>query len=484
MSSCIVHIGFGAFHRAHQLVYAQRLKNSGGTPWDYCEVSLNRTSEIEALREQGHKFHVLEQDGEGNTLVEVEVVRESLHPKLDGPQAIADKIADPDVRVISFTVTEKAYCVLPGSPQLDLGNPSIQADLNSINLSSEATPAKTIFGYLAQGLLKRKRLGTPGVTLLSCDNLASNGKVLRSALIQFCQELDTEFAAWVEKEVSFPCSMIDRIVPKMHDESFRLLHDVIGEKDHVGVVCEAFSQWVIEDKFPYGRPEWETAGAQFVQNVEPFEEMKLRMLNGAHSFIAYAGACMAYETVSDFMEVEAHQGIVRNFMLEEQAASLSVNNSASMYEEYADALIRRFQNPNLHHKLQQIAMDGSQKIPQRIVPALLVNHSHNRACDVGVAAIAIWLYFVTQTLSGKINSGDRTLSDPLSDKIRDILGGEADEQKGVERALLSDLIFSREIRDNNFLIQAIVDTFEKVKSIGVESYLATLCYKNSILTAE
>ncbi|MFL0810626.1 MAG: mannitol dehydrogenase family protein [Agarilytica sp.] len=471
MSASIVHIGFGAFHRAHQLVYAQSLKNIGAFPWSYCAVSLNRTADIEALRQQDYIFHVWAQDCERAELHEVNVVSEALHPKLDGFEAIVEKIADLNTKIISFTVTEKAYYIQPGSMRLDCNNAQILYDLD--HAFSEPARSQTIFGLLAAGLQKRREGHGEGLALLSCDNVRSNGKVLASALIQFCEKANKDLAEWIKKEITFPCTMVDRIVPKMNAEARDLLEKTCGRKDAVGVVCEGFSQWVIEDRFPHGRPDWESVGVEMVSDVTPYEEMKLRMLNGAHSFIAYAGASIGCTSVSEFMQNERNSALVRHFMLQEQAASISHHDvdQASRYEQYADALIERFKNPNLAHKLLQIAMDGSQKIPQRIVPALLINTSKKNHCELGVLAIAIWLNYIRLCSQGDIQGNSEGLQDPQSKELLSCFEASADCSASGKSILENKSIFPVTFIENKILIPDILKALVELKICGVNEVL-------------
>lgn len=419
-SPIILHIGFGAFHRAHQLIYAQRLSEQQAFDWQYCELSLFNDKAIKALRAQAHKFFVLEQGDVSQCLQQITVVNESLHPNLDGFDTVIEKIAHSDVRIISLTITEKGYGIVPESRTLDLDNEAILSDTQSLQ------QPQSVLGFIVEGLRRRKDTHGVGLTLMSCDNIRQNGEVLKSAVMLLAQYHDHELSNWIEHHVTFPSSMVDRIVPKMTDESRALLEQRLGSEDQIGVVCESFRQWVIEDKFHQGlRPEWERAGAELVKDVLPYEDMKLRMLNGAHSLLAYLGSMANYVFVHEAIDNASLKTIVKHFMLNEQASSLAQPNGLD-FAQYAESLIKRFANLHLQHGLKQIAMDGSQKIPQRIFPALKVNWEDGRSTAVAQLAIAAWLAFIAR-------QRDQKLMDPMADEIRRDLHGCSDARETIER---------------------------------------------------
>ncbi|CAC9178690.1 Polyol:NADP oxidoreductase [Citrobacter werkmanii] len=212
----------------------------------------------------------------------------------------------------------------------------------------------------------RRLQGIRPFTVLSCDNVRENGLVARAAVIGLAKARSTELATWIAQNVTFPCTMVDRIVPAVTEETLQLIADQLGVFDPCGIACEPFRQWVIEDNFVNGRPEWDNVGAQFVEDVVPFEMMKLRMLNGSHSFLAYLGYLAGYETIADTMANPEYRQAVRKLMLNEQAPTLSMPEGTDL-SGYADLLLSRFTNPSLRHRTSQIAMDGSQKLPQRLL---------------------------------------------------------------------------------------------------------------------
>lgn len=280
LRSRIVHLGFGAFHRAHQALLTDRLLSAQGGDWGICEISLSGGVPLfEALRQQDHLYSVLEKGADGHQAIVVGAVHESLHRKLEGITAVLEKLAEPQVAIVSMTITEKGYCIEPGSGRLDRQHSGIVADL--------AWPhqPQTVPGILVEALRLRRERGLPAFSLLSCDNIPENGHVLRRAVLDLAQARDPALADWIATAATFPCTMVDRIVPAATPATLDEIAAALGGvRDECAIACEPFIQWVVEDNFTAGRPAWEQAGVQLVSDVLPFEHMKLRMLNGSHSF--------------------------------------------------------------------------------------------------------------------------------------------------------------------------------------------------------
>ena len=276
MVARIVHIGFGAFHRAHQALFTDRLLNKGNSDWAICEVNIVGGEElINDIRKQDHLYTVLEKGATSKQAYIIGSVKESLLAPIDGIEAILEKMADPVVEIVSLTVTEKGYCMLPGGAGLDLNNQLIKSDLSS------PTKPMSAPGVIVEALYRRMQRGLKSFTALSCDNMPENGLVLKKAILDLANARDPELAKWIETNTTFPCTMVDRIVPAATAETLTEIQDVLGGMfDPCGIACEPFIQWVIEDNFVTARPNWNVVGAEFVDNVVPYEEMKLRMLNG------------------------------------------------------------------------------------------------------------------------------------------------------------------------------------------------------------
>ncbi|WP_246763865.1 mannitol dehydrogenase family protein, partial [Cronobacter sakazakii] len=276
----IVHLGFGAFHRAHQGVYADILAAEHGSDWGYCEINLiGGEQQIADIRRQDNLYTVAEMSADAWRARVVGVVKQALHAQVDGLEAVFAALCEPQVAIVSLTITEKGYCHSPATGELMLDHPLIAADL-----AHPETPSSAV-GVIVEALARRKAAGLAGFSVMSCDNMPENGHVARNVVMAFARAVDASLAAWIEENVTFPSTMVDRIVPAVTPETLDKIAQLTGVRDPAGVACEPFRQWVIEDNFVAGRPAWENAGAQLVRDVVPFEEMKLRMLNGSHSFL-------------------------------------------------------------------------------------------------------------------------------------------------------------------------------------------------------
>ncbi|MBD9525661.1 mannitol dehydrogenase family protein [Paracoccus sp. PAR01] len=354
----IVHLGFGAFHRAHQAVFTQRALNIDPDAWGIVAVNLRSPGPIRDLEAQDGLYTVVTRGAGGDSAEVIGVTEDWLCAAEDLPELL-DHLADPAIRIVTLTVTEKAYGIDPATGGLDRAHPSIAADLALPDRPSSAV------GLLVAGLSRRRAEGIAPFTVLTCDNLPSNGRVLRRLVTEFAAVTDPELSDWIATEVSFPCSMVDRIVPAATDATRALAATLTGAEDALAIETEPFIQWVIEDDFPQGRPAWDKAGAVMVANVEPYENMKLRMLNGAHTLIAHLGILNGLEHVRDVMAVPKLAAQARAHMLAAQATLAPVPGID--LDRYRDDLLARFANPAIAHRNIQIAMDSTQKLPQRIL---------------------------------------------------------------------------------------------------------------------
>ncbi|WP_138465614.1 mannitol dehydrogenase family protein [Poseidonocella sp. HB161398] len=403
----ILHLGFGAFARAHPMVYLSEGLAKAGGDWGVVAARLNSGVEaMDALDAADGRYHVAEADGEGVTLREIGVIAATRHPRRDGVDAIPDLIASAPMSVILLTITEKGYCARSGG--LDRENAGVVADL-----ASPEAPG-TAIGVIVEGLARRRAAGLGGLTVLSCDNQPENGHLTRAVILEFAGARDPELAAWIGESCTFPCSMVDRIVPAMTEESYALLAGALGREDANGIVCEPFRQWVIEDSFAAGRPPFAAGGAELVADVRPFEEMKLRMLNGSHTMLACYGQLAGHVTVDDCMGDPALRETARKLMLAEQAPTLSVPESVDL-GAYAAALLTRFANPRLRHRLDQIASDTSQKLPQRLLAPALAHLQKGEGWEVTALGIAAWI---------KLLAEGRGSADPRKAELEAAVAGE------------------------------------------------------------
>jgi fructuronate reductase len=385
----ILHLGLGAFHRAHQAVYTDAAMAAGGGDWGIIGASLRHPDVRDSLRAQENLYSVVEKSEAGSRYQVVGAVRDVVFAGDDRARLPA-LVADPRIRIVSLTVTEKGYCHDPASGELNWSHPEIEHDLGNPGL-----PRSTV-GILTAGLQQRYRAGAAPITLLSCDNLPHNGRTLRGLVLAFAERLDPAAARWIEREVTFPCTMVDRIVPSATADLIAETAAALGVHDAAPVQCEPFTQWVVEDAFAAGRPAWHEAGAEFVVDVAPYEEMKLRLLNGSHSMLAYLGYLGGYEYIWQVMRNPDYVAVVRDMMREEAAATLTL---AGRYDlaGYQAKLIERFSNPALPHRCYQIAMDGSQKLPQRLLATARSNLAEGRPIRRLALAVAGWMRYVMGT---------------------------------------------------------------------------------------
>ncbi|MEI9537151.1 fructuronate reductase [Enterobacter cancerogenus] len=455
LRSRIVHFGFGAFHRAHQALLTDRVLNAKGGDWGICEISLfNGDVLMSQLRAQDHLFTVLEKGPDGNQPIIVGAVHECLNAKLDSLAAIIEKFCEPQVAIVSLTITEKGYCLDPATGRLDTQNARIVHDLEN---PSEPHSAP---GILVEALHRRRERGLQPFTVLSCDNIPDNGHVVKNAVLGMAQKRSPELAAWIDAHVSFPGTMVDRIVPAATEASLAEITQALGVDDPCAISCEPFIQWVVEDNFVAGRPEWEVAGVQMVEDVLPWEQMKLRMLNGSHSFLAYLGYLAGYAHINECMEDEHFREAARRLMLDEQAPTLRITDVD--LTAYADSLIDRFANPALQHRTWQIAMDGSQKLPQRMLDGIRVHLERHTAWPLLALGVAGWMRYV----SGTDDQGNAIdVRDPLSEKIRGIVSTSSEADR-VTALLGLNEIFGHDLPQTPAFVDAIVQAYQRLVRDG------------------
>lgn len=422
----IVHLGLGAFTRAHQAFYTEAaLNRAGGGAWGITGVSLRSPDTRDALAPQGGLYTVAVRSGEGEALHIIGSVTELLVAP-ENPEAVLVRMAAPDTRIVSLTVTEKGYCHDPATGALNEANPGIVHDL--------ANPAQpqTAIGYLVEALDRRRKAGLAPFTVLSCDNLPSNGDTVAGIVRRFAALRDAALGDWVATNVTFPNSMVDRIVPATTDADRANIGVRLGMSDAWPVMTEPFTQWVIEDKFTAGRPAWELEGAELVEDVRPYEHMKLRLLNGSHSTLAYLGYLAGYETVSDTMADPAFAKLVRDLMDLESTPTLHVPPGADL-GRYKDALIARFKNPALRHRTWQIAMDGSQKLPQRLLGTIRDRLAAGQPISRLALGVAAWMRYVTG-IDEKGQAID--VRDPLAGEFARLAGASGPHAEPLAAALL------------------------------------------------
>jgi fructuronate reductase len=423
----IVHLGIGAFHRAHQAVLTEDAAVAADERgWGVCGVTQRSRRVVDQLLPQDGLYAVLERGfGEPTVRVVGQVSEVLFAGEEAGP--VRDHLADPDVRLVTLTVTEKGYRRTPDGG-LDLADPVVVADL--------AGGSRSTIGQLVRGFQARMHASAGAVSVLSCDNLTDNGAALRRLVLDFCLALPSaeghSVGAWVEENVAFPSSMVDRIVPATTDADRAEAAELLGVRDAGLVVAEPFRQWVIEDAFAAGRPAWEKAGADLVGNVAPYERLKLRMLNGTHSLLAYLGALRGHLTIAQAVHDDVLATAARALMAEDVAPTVTVPGGPDV-AAYGRTVLERFANPALRHTTAQVAMDGSQKVPLRLLGTVRDRLAVGAAPTWASLAVAGWMAYVARGTD--TNGRPLPLDDPLAPVLHRAVDSATDPTAVADRLL-------------------------------------------------
>ncbi|MEV6300261.1 mannitol dehydrogenase family protein [Actinoplanes sp. NPDC051861] len=415
----IVHLGLGAFHRAHQAVFTEDAVAASGGNWGIIGVAPRSRTILDQLREQDCMYSVLTVGGPADETRAIGILSGLGHAAGD-PFGVVAAIADPNIKIVTMTVTEKAYRMDPAGRLL------LDEDLRA-QLTGVAPPV-SVPALLARGLLRRQKAGGGPITVLCCDNLMGNGPRIEGLVTQ---ALAVAGAA-LPPDVAFPATMVDRIVPATSADHRRRAALALGADDAVPVVAEPFSQWVIEDRFPGGRPDWAAAGAIMTDDVTAWEMLKLRALNSVHSACAYLGALAGRELIADSLQMPGLTGMLRRFIAEDIAPTVTPPPGVSVVE-YGEQSLARFANRELGHRNIQVAMDGTQKLPHRLLGTVADRRRAGAVPAWGTLVLAAWMRFA----SGYADSGATLpLDDPLADRIRAALAGAPDTPAGTVGALL------------------------------------------------
>lgn len=387
----ILHFGIGAFHRAHQAVYTDDAMNAGDRDWGIVGVSLRSSDVAAQMDPQDGLYTVTQHSGKGSESRLIGSVKQVL-VALREPEMVVDQLAAPATAIVSFTVTEKGYCRATDG-----------------TLDHMVAGSSSFYAFLAKAFAARRAGNLPGLTLVSCDNLAANGLQLQRLITAYLQVHAPELVHWFENECACPSTMVDRIVPAVTDADRDRIEAAIGVRDDAATVTEPFSQWVIEDRFVGPRPCWEVGGAKFTSDVTAYETAKLRMLNGAHSALAYLGLQRGYDYVHQAIVDPELTPLIQRLMREEAATSFTPAAGQNL-DAYAADLLARFRNPALNHRLAQISMDGSQKIPQRWLETLSFHQQRGLQCEALLIAIAAWLEHV--------RGDQQPVDDPMAGELK------------------------------------------------------------------
>jgi fructuronate reductase len=422
----IVHLGIGAFHRAHQAFYTEAALNQFGGDWGIIGCSLRSAGVREQLAPQDGLYTLVERGSDSESLQVIGAVKDVMVGP-ENPAALVTAMASSAIRIVSLTVTEKGYCHNPATGDLNMQHPDIIHDLE------HPDKPKSAVGYIVAALKQRRDKGIKSFTAMSCDNLPENGEVLEKVVVQYAEQIDISLAAWIQKDTRFPSTMIDRIVPATTDEDRAEIEAKLGLRDQGVVLAEPFAQWVIQDSFSDGRPQWETVGALLVDDVRVFEKMKLRLLNGSHSTLAYCGYLSGFDTISEVMREPAFVRLVTTFMEREAGETLAVPAGFDV-QDYQRQLRERFSNSALKHRTWQIAMDGSQKLPQRLLETLREQLAGCGHIDILCLAVAAWIRYV----SGVDEKGQPIeVSDPLAAQLRAACDANRGNAAAMARAVIS-----------------------------------------------
>ncbi|WIB68426.1 mannitol dehydrogenase family protein [Curtobacterium sp. MCBD17_035] len=436
----IVHFGLGNFHRAHQAMYVDRLMNAGGELcWGITGVGvMPRDAEMrDALDSQDHLYTLVLKHPDGTLEPRViGSVADFLYAP-DDPEAVLALMAAPTTRIVSLTVTEGGYNIDHVTGQFVLDAPAIAADL-----TPGATPT-TMFGFITEALRRRHDGGIPPFTVMSCDNIQGNGDTARQTIVAFATAKDPELGAWIERHVSFPNSMVDRITPVTTDADRAMVRDEFGIDDAWPVVAEPFEQWVLEDRFTLRRPLYETAGVQVVEDVVPYELMKLRLLNASHQAMAYfgllSGHTYAHEAATDPLIAR----LLERYMDEEATPTLDPVPGIDL-DQYKATLMERFGNPAILDTLARLAAESSDRIPKWLLPVVRADLEAGLPIDLSAAVVASWARYA----EGVGEHGERF---EVVDQLRDVLMPAAAQQRSDDLAFLRNReVFGDLVDDERF----------------------------------
>ncbi|MGW6132261.1 mannitol dehydrogenase family protein [Cellulomonas sp. NPDC055163] len=434
----IVHFGVGGFHRAHQAMYLDRLMHDGvGLDWGVCGVGVmphdRRMADVMAAQGGLYTLVVKHPDGRLEAQVIGSIVDYLFAP--DDPEAVIERMADPATRIVSLTVTEGGYNIHAVTGDFDTTDPAIRDDL-----IPGATP-RTTFGLITEGLARRRDRGVEPFTVVSCDNIEGNGHVARRALVAFASQRSTDLGEWVDREVLFPSSMVDRITPVTTDEDRREVSELLGLQDGWPVVCEPFHQWVLEDSFR-ARPALQDAGVQLVQDVAPYELMKLRLLNASHQALAYFGYLSGYRLVHEVCQDPLFADFLLAYMDEEATPTLEPVPGIDL-DAYKRQLIDRFSNGQVRDTVSRLCAETSDRIPKWLLPVIRHNLAHDGPVERSAAVVASWARYaeavdedgepieVVDRLAERLTqAAQRRGEDPLAFvRDREIFGDLADEPR-------------------------------------------------------
>ena len=462
----IAHIGVGGFHRAHQAYYTDALMSQGrDLDWSICGIGLRAEDRKvrDDLASQDYLYTLFELgDGDDNQSRIIGSISDMLLAE-DGIQALIDKLASPAIRIVSLTITEGGYCIDDSSGEFMAALAPIQHDL------AHPEAPTTVFGVLCAALAQRRANGTRAFTVMSCDNLPHNGAVARKALLAFAALSDMNLHDWIAAHVSFPNAMVDRITPMTSDAHRQQLQDQLGIEDAWPVVCEPFIQWVLEDKFTDGRPAWETVGVQLTDDVTPYEEMKIKLLNGSHLALTYLGFLKGYRFVHETMNDPLFVAYMRAYMDLDVTPQLAPVPGIDL-AVYKDTLVQRFSNQAIADQLERVCSDGSSKFPKFTIPTinrLISDGAQLKRAALVVAAWALYLKGVDE------NGQTYDIPDPRAVICQALV---AEDALIVQRLLGVEEIFGTAIAQSAEFVAAFEWCLNNLREAGVSGTLEKLLH--------
>ena len=450
----VVHLGIGAFHRAHQAVVFDDALKRGDLRWGVLGASLRSPGVRDQLNSQDGLYTLVVRDGEREDLRVVGACRGVMVGPED-PAALVAAMADADVHIVTLTVTEKGYRLDPASGELLVEDPDVAADIADIERP------RTAPGFIVAALRARRAAGLGPFTVISCDNLPHNGRRIRAGVLAMARAVDSSLAEWIAAEGAFPQTMIDRIVPATTAEDVVRLTARLGVEDQGMVKAEPFTQWVIEDRFAGERPDFAALGVQLTDAVEPWEDAKLRLLNGAHSAVAYLGALSGHEHVHETVAVPAFRAYVEALWDEAQT---TLNPPPGLdVAAYRAELMARFSNSALMHRTRQIAMDGSQKLPQR----LLAGAAERLAADQGIEAMALGVAAWMRWQEGVTEQGETVVvDDPLASRTAELIEASETDEAQVRALLGLSAVFPTSLAEEPRFVEAVTAAFLALREHG------------------
>jgi mannitol 2-dehydrogenase len=445
----IVHFGFGNFHRSHEAMYLDRLMESGhGLDWGICGVGIlpQDAAMRDAMRAQDCLYTLVVRHPDGS--LEPRIVGSALEYLFgpDDPEAVYSRLMDPQVRIVSLTVTEGGYLKNPATGEFDSAHADVVHDLSNLGAP------QTVFAYIVEALRRRRDAGLEPFTVLSCDNLQGNGEIARKTVLGFANLVDAELGAWIGTNVSFPNCMVDRITPSTTDADREAVASEFGIDDQWPVPGEPFTQWIVEDHFPSGRPQLELVGVQFVEDVKPYELMKLRLLNASHQAIAYFGAPLGYVLVDETLRDEWVRDYLVQYMAREAAPTLGDLPGIDL-DAYMATLIERFSNPKMRDTLKRLATDGSNRMATFTLPAVQANLDAGRPVPMGAAMVAAWAQYWVLIGRGELPASEIPDDVHADEMTRAALAQDENPTSFIEMANLFGALASNEVFRDAFLRQ-------------------------------